>query len=41
VPDDRVGCPPGYHVQNLRVRTEIGTAAWLEEQRARWKTADR
>ncbi len=29
VPDDRPGCPPGYHVENLRLRMRIGTEAWL------------
>ncbi len=36
VPDDRAGCPPGYHIENLRARVEIGTEAWLEKQRERW-----
>lgn len=33
VPDDRPGCPPGYHIMNLRARVTIGTKAWLEGQR--------
>ena len=33
VPDDRPGCPPGYHIQNLELRRDIGTRAWLESQR--------
>ncbi|MCX6096695.1 MAG: DUF3795 domain-containing protein [Candidatus Bipolaricaulota bacterium] len=36
VPDDRRGCPPGYHVENLRRRAKIGTEAWLAEQRKAW-----
>ena len=40
VPDDRPGCPPGYHIENLRRRLEIGTEAWLVEQRAAWRGPD-
>ena len=36
VPDDRPGCPPGYHVEELRKRTEMGTDAWLSQQRVKW-----
>ena len=39
VPDDRPGCPPGYHVENLRRRAKIGTEAWLAEQREAWRDA--
>ncbi len=35
-PDDSNGCPPGYHIDNLRRRTSIGTEAWLAEQRKIW-----
>lgn len=35
-PDDRPGCPPGYHIENLRRRMAIGIQAWLAEQRQRW-----
>lgn len=28
VPDDRPGCPPGDHIENLRDRAARGTAAW-------------
>jgi hypothetical protein len=37
VPDDRPGCPPGYHVENLRLRASLGTDSWLESQRSRWR----
>jgi len=36
VPDDREGCYHGYHIDNLRLRREIGTEAWLERQKAVW-----
>ena len=29
VPDDRPGCPPGFHIENLRLRMQMGTGAWL------------
>ena len=35
-PDDRPGCPPGYHLENLEARVQTGTAAWLEGQKRRW-----
>ena len=35
-PDDRPGCPPGYHIENLRLRSEVGREAWLERQRRLW-----
>jgi len=35
-PDDHPGCPPGYHIQNLKARARIGTGAWLEEQKRKW-----
>jgi hypothetical protein len=37
VPDDRPGCEPGYHILELRKRASIGTAAWLESQRRKWR----
>lgn len=37
VPDDRSECPPGFHIENLRVRKVVGTEEWLESQRAKWK----
>ncbi|MFO8034202.1 MAG: DUF3795 domain-containing protein [Candidatus Bipolaricaulota bacterium] len=36
VPDDRPGCPAGYHIDNLRDRMAQGTEAWIAEQRAAW-----
>ncbi len=36
VPDDRPGCPPGYHLENLKERTRVGTEAWLARQRRFW-----
>ena len=36
VPDDRKGCPKGYHIENLRNRQIVGTQAWLEVQRGKW-----
>lgn len=36
VPDDSPGCPPGYHIANLRERAAKGTPRWIEIQRARW-----
>jgi hypothetical protein len=36
VPDDRPGCPPGYHIAALRRRLYIGTDSWLQEQLGRW-----
>jgi hypothetical protein len=36
VPDDRPGCPSGYHIMNLRARVTIGTEAWLAQQREMW-----
>jgi len=41
VPDDRPGCPLGYHTMNLRARLTIGTEAWLEGQRKEWKHSHR
>ena len=41
VPDDRPGCPPGYHIQNLELRRDIGTRAWLESQRQKWSTLNK
>lgn len=35
-PDDSPGCPPGYHLGNLKVRKKFGTEAWLEEQKRKW-----
>gem|GEM_PF-1147868 len=35
-PDDRPGCPQGYHIDNLRARAKMGTIAWLEAQQERW-----
>jgi hypothetical protein len=35
-PDDRPGCPPGYHIGNLTERKKVGTGAWLEGQRKKW-----
>jgi hypothetical protein len=37
VPDDSADCEPGYHVEALRRRKEIGTEAWLGEQRQKWR----
>lgn len=36
VPDDSEGCPPGYHIENLRRRVAVGTERWLHEQRFKW-----
>lgn len=36
-PDDRPGCPPGYHLANLRRRMQVGTQQWLDEQSDRWE----
>jgi len=36
VPDDRPECPPGYHIENLRIRKTIGTKDWLAKQQAKW-----
>jgi len=38
VPDDRPECPPGYLIENLRVRKVVGTGAWVKSQQAKWKT---
>ena len=35
-PDDRPGCPAGYHIENLKVRKRVGTDAWLEQQARKW-----
>ncbi len=37
VPDDRPGCTPGYHIDALKRRVEVGTEAWLAEQCAYWR----
>jgi hypothetical protein len=37
VPDDKPECPPGYHIAELRRRSQIGTGAWLERSRSKWK----
>jgi hypothetical protein len=36
VPDDRSECPKGYHIANLRRRSQIGTQSWLDEQAIFW-----
>lgn len=38
IPDDRPECPGGYHIENLWARTRIGTPAWPEAQRNKWKS---
>jgi hypothetical protein len=35
-PDDRPGCPPGYHLENLTDRKKVGTEAWLEAKKKEW-----
>ena len=35
-PDDREGCPPGFHIENLRRRMAIGAEEWIAEQRKIW-----
>ena len=35
VPEDRPEYAPGYHIENLRRRSWIGTRAWLWEQGVR------
>jgi hypothetical protein len=37
VPDDRPGCAPGYHIEELRRRKTVGTETWLGTQREKWK----
>ena len=37
VPDDRPGCPAGYHIMNLRARLTVGTKTWLQGQKGDWK----
>jgi ferredoxin len=37
VPDDRLECLAGYHVQNLFARKTMGTQAWLQTQHKKWK----
>jgi hypothetical protein len=39
VPDDRPGCPAGYHIEELYRRKGLGTPAWLEAQRRKWEEA--
>lgn len=36
VPDDRPGCEPGYHIKELKKRSSVGTATWLDGQRRKW-----
>jgi hypothetical protein len=37
VPDDRPGCPSGFHIENLRARVAMGDEKWLAQQRAQWE----
>ena len=40
-PDDRPGCPTGYHIENLKARAEMGTANWLERERKKWPDSEK